>query len=61
MIIFISLDKSKREIAPWINTIFISLIAYFVCFFQEWTDYDEKANVSGSIMELESQFIKTHK
>ena len=53
---------SMREKAQWnYTTIFISVIAYFVFFFQEWTDYDEKANVSVSIMELESQFIKTHK
>ncbi|KAF6025122.1 C1orf123 [Bugula neritina] len=28
---------------------------------KEWTEYDERANVSVSIMEVSSQFVKSHK
>ena len=36
-------------------------VSYDVVLLQEWTDYDENAQESVSVMELESQFVKAHK
>lgn len=41
-----------------LDSVYFTVLFHFL---QEWTDYDEKAGVSVSIMEVQCQFIKAHK